>query len=613
MERLHRRILLLTGLTAALLCLTAVLAQAELSSSGNLFVTFRGGITPNALPRDERAPITVSMAGKVRTLSGEKPPGLRNITIALNRNGRLDTRGLPTCPKGRVEGATSAQALAACSDALVGTGRYRARTTFPESPTEPTVGKILAFNATLHGRQAILGQVFSVEPARSTSVIVFDDPPSRVAPTAPCSPARFPAALTKYSYLKRISLQLHRTYTYRGRPPQLPLGPVQRPAGPRQGLLPVRQGVAVLRGRPRAVGDPDQDLQGKGVRRAARTAAIWGAGSAASADCSRPPHPPPPAGWPRPASRRPGRTPKWPAGRARRRRRRDSRLAAVRRLEVRDPGGEPPCGRRLGRAGHAFGARPERRRAPAAVDAAGDAIAVWSRFNGAETGTNSIVQAASRPAGGAWGAAVDLSAAGRNAERPAGRARRRRRRDRRSGAATTASTSSPKPRAGRRAAPGARPSPSRRRARAPKRCSWPAMPPATPPPSGAAAAAPTSSSKARAGPPAGAGRRRRESRPAAQDADNPQVALDAAGDADRGLAPTTPLPIHRRKREPARGRGLGRADRTLRPRQKRPGAAAGGRPRRRSDRDLDSPDRSGDHRPGGRQAGRRGLGGRRST
>jgi hypothetical protein len=230
MERLHRGILLLTGLTAALLCLTAVLAQAELSSSGNLFVTFRGGITPNALPRHERAPITVSMAGKVRTLSGEKPPGLRNITIALNRNGRLDTQGLPTCPKGRVEGATSAQALAACSDALVGTGRYRARTTFPESRTEPTVGKILAFNATLHGRQAILGQVYSLEPARTTSVIVFAIRHQSGTYGTVLS-GSVPSSLTKYSYLKRISLQLHRTYTYRGHPHSYLSAPCAAPPG----------------------------------------------------------------------------------------------------------------------------------------------------------------------------------------------------------------------------------------------------------------------------------------------------------------------------------------------------------------------------------------------
>ncbi len=49
-----------------------------------------------------------------------------------------------------------------------------------------------------------------------------------------------------------------------------------------------------------------------------------------------------------------------------------------------------------------------------AVDPAGDAVAVWARSNG----TNTIVQSAARPAGGAWGAPHDLSAAGQNAESP---------------------------------------------------------------------------------------------------------------------------------------------------------------------------------------------------
>ena len=49
-----------------------------------------------------------------------------------------------------------------------------------------------------------------------------------------------------------------------------------------------------------------------------------------------------------------------------------------------------------------------------AVDPAGDAVAVWSRFNGA----NQIVQAASRPAGGAWSGAADISVAGRDAVEP---------------------------------------------------------------------------------------------------------------------------------------------------------------------------------------------------
>lgn len=49
-----------------------------------------------------------------------------------------------------------------------------------------------------------------------------------------------------------------------------------------------------------------------------------------------------------------------------------------------------------------------------AVDAAGDTVAVWSRSDGSHT----IIQASARPAGGAWSSPVDLSAAGRSATQP---------------------------------------------------------------------------------------------------------------------------------------------------------------------------------------------------
>ena len=49
-----------------------------------------------------------------------------------------------------------------------------------------------------------------------------------------------------------------------------------------------------------------------------------------------------------------------------------------------------------------------------AVDPQGDAVAVWQRYDG----SNWIVQSATRPAGGSWSAAVDLSASEQNAEYP---------------------------------------------------------------------------------------------------------------------------------------------------------------------------------------------------
>ena len=49
-----------------------------------------------------------------------------------------------------------------------------------------------------------------------------------------------------------------------------------------------------------------------------------------------------------------------------------------------------------------------------AVDGTGGAVAVWARSDGSHT----IIQAASRPPGGPWSPAADLSATGRNATEP---------------------------------------------------------------------------------------------------------------------------------------------------------------------------------------------------
>jgi hypothetical protein len=211
-----RRLLAAVAIAAVALVAGAALAGAELSVSGNLFVTFEGGIFPGALPRHALAPVTVRIAGRVRTLSGEQPPSISGITIALNRNGHLDTHGLRTCRKSEIETSSSAKALAACGPALVGSGRYSARSTFPEQARSPTQGKILAFNATSYGHPIILAQVYGTEPVPSTNVIIFRIRHSSGTYGTILS-ASPPAGLSRWGYLKRISLSLHRTYTYRGR------------------------------------------------------------------------------------------------------------------------------------------------------------------------------------------------------------------------------------------------------------------------------------------------------------------------------------------------------------------------------------------------------------
>jgi hypothetical protein len=184
------------------------------ASSGNLIVTYKGGVTPATLPRQELAPVTVSIGANVRIISGEQPPSVRRITLALNRNGRLDSEGLPTCRIGQLETATGAQALRACGDALVGRGSYRARYNFAEQDATPVHGRILAFNSKSHGAETILAQVHSARPTSSTNIIVLRirHPSGKYGTVLS---GTVPPGLSRWGYLKKFSLRLHRVYSYR--------------------------------------------------------------------------------------------------------------------------------------------------------------------------------------------------------------------------------------------------------------------------------------------------------------------------------------------------------------------------------------------------------------
>jgi hypothetical protein len=236
-RRAGRRLIALAVGLAVAFAAAASLANAELSASGNLFVTFYGGILPAGLPRHGRAPITVWLGGKVRTLSGTHPPALREITIKLNRLGHLDTRGLPTCRRRQLEAVTSARALGACADALVGSGRYRAKLAFPEQPPSPVNGTILAFNSIAHGSPVILAQIYDREPVPSTRVVVFEiHHTSGVYGTV--LTGSFPASINQWGYLKRIRLNLHRTYIYRGRTHSYLSAACPAPRGATEGSFP---------------------------------------------------------------------------------------------------------------------------------------------------------------------------------------------------------------------------------------------------------------------------------------------------------------------------------------------------------------------------------------
>ena len=239
---------MLAILTVAVL-FAASLANAELVARGNLFVKFAGGISPTNLPRHDHAPIEVRIDGTVRTLSGERPPALRWISIAINRGGRIETRGLPTCRRSQIEAVSSVKAMAACGPALVGSGRYVAGVAFPEQDAFPLQGKVLAFNAIVGGERAILAHVYGRKPFPNSRIFVFHI--RKASGTfGTVLTAALPSALNQNGYLKRIILNLRRNFVYRGRRHSYLSAACGAPAGTNLGVFPfVRVGMTFADGR----------------------------------------------------------------------------------------------------------------------------------------------------------------------------------------------------------------------------------------------------------------------------------------------------------------------------------------------------------------------------
>jgi hypothetical protein len=141
------------------------LATAERAQKGNLVVSLNGGISPRKLPRNERAPVAVRLAGHVVTSDRAPLPRVNWIKLELAWRGRLDVEGLPICPRARLRGTTTRQAIEACPGAGVGAGRLFAKIFVPNQLPFDVNAHLTAFNGlTKAGRTAVLIHAYATEP-----------------------------------------------------------------------------------------------------------------------------------------------------------------------------------------------------------------------------------------------------------------------------------------------------------------------------------------------------------------------------------------------------------------------------------------------------------------
>jgi hypothetical protein len=148
-------------------------ARADVITGGNVRVAFTGTTWPKALPRRSPRPVALRIAATVTALGARRPPALRRFRIAFNRHAHLSLGRLPVCPRRRLQGRTTSQALAVCGDALLGDGRFSAHIDIPEQAPFPARGHALLFNSSLHGRPALLAHIYGRRPLPTIEILTL--------------------------------------------------------------------------------------------------------------------------------------------------------------------------------------------------------------------------------------------------------------------------------------------------------------------------------------------------------------------------------------------------------------------------------------------------------
>jgi hypothetical protein len=204
---------------AVVACLIASLATAtavrsEVVQKKNVRASFAASIDPRVLPRTKPAPVSVSLAGRISTTDGSSPPQLRQISIAINRQGQLDYDSLPTCGLRDIQPSTTSGALAACGSALVGEGDFSANVELPQQAPFPSQGRVLAFNGVEDGRPVLFAHVYGTKPVPTSYTLVFSI--RRTAGTfGTLLTASLPRVTADWGFVTGITLELGRARSAR--------------------------------------------------------------------------------------------------------------------------------------------------------------------------------------------------------------------------------------------------------------------------------------------------------------------------------------------------------------------------------------------------------------
>jgi hypothetical protein len=207
---------LVVGLALALV--GAGSADAIRLQIGNVVVVTDGDFSPTTLPKHKLAPIEVHGYGKIETADGGLPPILKQLVFWFDKNGGVETRGLPVCTPAKLAATTTKTARKLCPGAIVGTGFGKAVVNFPEQGPIPASSPITIFNGPKkHGNPTVLAHAHIDVPGPTTFVVPIEIQKVHDGRYGLKTVAEIPKIAGGYGTPTYGRLKIGRTWQYKGK------------------------------------------------------------------------------------------------------------------------------------------------------------------------------------------------------------------------------------------------------------------------------------------------------------------------------------------------------------------------------------------------------------
>ena len=212
--------MLVLALVGALTMVFSAVANAKWDTFrfGDIVFKADGGVMPKALPKKKMAPVTVNVRGQISSASSGHPAAFREAVIDFDKNGSVNTTGLPVCKGGELEARDTKAAKRVCGKTIVGSGNGQIQISFPEQSPIPVTAPITVFNGgTKGGKTTLFIHTFITVPVPSAVVTTVTIKKVKKGRYGLATVSKIPQIAGGSGSVLSFNIKFGKKYTYKGK------------------------------------------------------------------------------------------------------------------------------------------------------------------------------------------------------------------------------------------------------------------------------------------------------------------------------------------------------------------------------------------------------------